>query len=150
MTQISVPSNKNSRRPRRHSTIPREDKSTHQKTLQEKKLASQFLINSAKNGFGKLIEDIEKNYMLGHNNYPNTVAQKYSMLVNFISHKRNLGVSMGEVFISDTGKPRTNKDEQYFSKVKCFKCNKMVQFERDCPKEKTIKKEKEKGRGKED
>jgi hypothetical protein len=50
---------------------------------QESYLASAFLLASDRTRYGKLLEDLENDYLQGRDNYPKTLTGAYNLLVNW-------------------------------------------------------------------
>eukprot|EP00978_Attheya_sp_CCMP212_P000824 scaffold1720_cov37-Attheya_sp.AAC.1 len=53
-------------------------------------LAVAFLLNSDRNRYGRLIEDLENSYLHGKDNYPKTVTSAYNILTNWKQDLRNM------------------------------------------------------------
>jgi len=93
-----------------------------------------LLVKADRERYGKLIEEIENDFLKGHDDYPKTPMEAYNLLVNYRNHvtvnKRNLSQSgLDQVaFITDGKKQETedvkplDKDFLKFSNIKCFKC----------------------------
>ena len=46
-------------------------------------LAVAFLLGSGRNPYGRLLEDLQKDYLQGYNKYPTTVTGAYGLLCNW-------------------------------------------------------------------
>jgi hypothetical protein len=53
------------------------------RALQEQYLTVAFLLRSDQNQYGKLIENLEKDYTQGQDKYPKTVTAAYGLLTNW-------------------------------------------------------------------
>lgn len=53
------------------------------KEAQGRILGVAFLLNADRNRFGKLVESLQNDYLQGQNNYPNTIAAAYNLLINW-------------------------------------------------------------------
>jgi hypothetical protein len=47
-----------------------------------------FLLGSDRARYGKLIEDLENDFLQGHNNYPTTITAGYNLLTNWKQENR--------------------------------------------------------------
>jgi hypothetical protein len=63
----------------------------------ERYLAVAFLLGSDRSRFGRLLENLENNFLQGQNNYPATVTAAYSLLTNWKQDPRNLMRPIGPV-----------------------------------------------------
>ena len=106
----------------------------------ERYLAAAFLLSADRTRYGKLIEDMENDYLQGRNNYPTTVTSAYHLITNWKQDPRNVMRSLGQggnVGVSfttttegtsnDSGVTLTNatKNGPGASKahITCHKCN---------------------------
>eukprot|EP00978_Attheya_sp_CCMP212_P038031 scaffold184587_cov28-Attheya_sp.AAC.1 len=53
-------------------------------------LAVAFIFNSDRNRFGRLLENLENDYLLGDDNYPKSLTSAYNLLTNFREDQRNM------------------------------------------------------------
>ena len=60
------------------------------KDAQDRYLAVAFLLGSDRSRYGKLIENLENEFLQGRNNYPKTVTSAYNLLINWKQDPRNL------------------------------------------------------------
>jgi hypothetical protein len=88
--------------------------------------------------YGKLIQEIENDFLKGNNDYPETPTKAYNLLVNYRNHitvnKRTANqsgldqvafVTEGKKFKGEGGKiqdKQLGKDFLKFPDIKCFKC----------------------------
>jgi hypothetical protein len=49
----------------------------------DKKIAYGLLVRADHKRYGKLIEEVEKSYLNGNNDYPNNSTEAYHLLVNY-------------------------------------------------------------------
>ena len=94
--------------------------------------ATAFLLGSDRTRYGKLIEDLENDYLQGSNNYPKTVIAAYNLLTNWkqdIRHGWHAPTADGVAFATD-GKKSTGKKPV---NVTCHKCGIKGHYATDCP-----------------
>jgi hypothetical protein len=60
-----------------------EQKKEAQERIHNKTIAYGTLVWLDRTRYGKLIEEIEKDYLKGHDNYPKTAMEVYNLLVNY-------------------------------------------------------------------
>jgi hypothetical protein len=62
--------------------------------IQNKKIAYGILVRADRTRYGKLIEEVENDFLKGHDNYPKTPTEAYNLLVNYRNYvtvnKRNV------------------------------------------------------------
>ena len=68
-----------------------------QAETRERYLATAFLLSADCTRNGKLIEDLENDYLQGRNNYPTTVTSAYHLITNWKQDPRNIMQSLGQV-----------------------------------------------------
>ena len=64
------------------TTMTIQQKTALEKEAQGMYLAIAFLLNSDRNKYGKLIEDLENSYLHGEDKYPKTVTSAYNIMMN--------------------------------------------------------------------
>ncbi len=100
----------------------------------EKKVAYGILVHADRGRYGKLIEEIENDYLMGNNNYPKTPTEAYNLLVNYKNYntnKRNIPGGLDQVaFVTEGKRLKTNKEHPH---IQCFKCKKYGHYKSDCP-----------------
>ncbi len=126
-------------------------------------LATAFMLGSDRGRYGKLLENLENEFLQGRNSYPRTVTSAFSLLVNYKQDPRNLvlsvgvsndGVSFANVDGTDDdedinsnnvvmnnvgakgGKIKRGKDK---SNVKCRRCGEMGHYPSECDNERLIR-----------
>jgi hypothetical protein len=52
-------------------------------------MAYGILVRADRSRYGKLIEEIENDYLKGNNDYPETPTEAYNLLVNYRSYNNN-------------------------------------------------------------
>jgi hypothetical protein len=77
--------------------MSKEERDDLQKDAQLRYLAVAFILGSDRPQFGRLIENIENDYLQGQNNYPTTVTAAYNLLTNWKQDPRNLMQAIGPV-----------------------------------------------------
>ena len=68
-----------------------------EKEAQNRYLAVAFMLGSDKARFGRLLENLENDYLQGQNNYPTSITAAYNLLPNWKQDPRNLIRTSGPV-----------------------------------------------------
>jgi hypothetical protein len=68
------------------------------------------MLGSDKARFGRLLENLENDYLQGHNNYPTSITAAYNLLTNWKQDPRNLICASGPV---NDGVSFTNVDGKH-------------------------------------
>jgi hypothetical protein len=103
--------------------------------VEQRSLAVAFILCADRLRFGKLIEDMENNYLQGNNKYPTTVSSAYHLLSNWKQDPRHgrREVGGGEIsFVNNgdkKGKARDKKD------VTCHRCKQKGHYANTCENE---------------
>jgi hypothetical protein len=100
----------------------------------EKKVAYGILIRVDRGRFGKLIEEMENDFLKGNDNYPKTPTEAYNLLVNYKNYnstKRTAVPGLDQVAFVTEGK-RMKTDSQH-PHIQCFKCKQYGHYKSDCP-----------------
>ena len=115
-------------------------------------LAVAFLLGSDRSRYGKLIENLENEYLQGMNNYPKTVDAAFSLLINWKQDPRNLmrglgatndGVSFANIDVDDEGvalstsggSRKQRKAPVDKTKITCRRCGQKGHYPSECDNE---------------
>jgi hypothetical protein len=105
--------------------------------VKDRYLATAFLLGAERSKYGKLVENLENDFLQGHDNYPKTLDHTYKLLANWKHDPRNLvrvigpgndGVSFNtdgtesEVSLANQGQRGNGGRDK--SQVTCHKCGK--------------------------
>ena len=108
--------------------------------IQDKTVACGILVRADRNCYRKLIEEIENDFLKGHDNYPKTPTEAYNLLVNYRNYvtvnKRNSGQLDQVAFVTNGKKQKRDEDIMSiikFPNIKCFKCGEFGHCKSDCP-----------------
>ena len=120
----------------------------HRAEARELYLAVSFLLGADRARYGKLIEDLENNFLQGQHLFPKTINDAYTLLANWKQDPRNAmrmggGGNEGVVFtnngeepenaetvLANVGKKKSGKSKEH---ITCFKCNKQGHYSNECP-----------------
>jgi hypothetical protein len=109
------------------------------KRIQDKTVTYGILVRADRSRFGKLVEEIENDFLKGNNDYPETPTDAYNLLVNYrsyINNKRTVGQGGLDhvAFLADGKRQKQEGGEsRYFPHIKCFNCNQFGHYKSDFP-----------------
>ncbi len=107
-------------------------------------LACAFLLEADRNRYGKLIEDLENDYIQGQDCYPKTVTAGYNLLVHWKQNPQNLmrvlgttggnGVAFANRGDEDATALTNVGGKRDKSGITCFNCNEKGHYSNKCTK----------------
>jgi hypothetical protein len=115
----------------------------------EQSMAVAFINKVDRTRYGKLLEDLQNNYLMGQNNYPTNLTEAYNLVVNWRQDPRNMvhygagpndGVVFahhtegdeeddGEVILANNGASNVKPNKNH---ITCFNCNKRGHYHTQC------------------
>ena len=104
--------------------------------VEQRSLAVAFILCSDRLRFGKLIEDMENNYLQGYNKYPTTVVAANHLLTNW-KHDARLGtrdVNGGEILFVNDGDKKASKAKTRME-ITCHRCKQKGHYANECDNE---------------
>lgn len=134
-----------------------------EKDAQQQYLSVAFILGSDRSRYGRLIENLENDFLQGQNSYPKTVTAAYNLITNWKQDIRNLmraigpivndGVNFANVAGEDghTMVQKGNGSNNLMKKtpppdkstITCYKCNTKGHYSNECPdEEQDLKKKK--------
>jgi Reverse transcriptase (RNA-dependent DNA polymerase)/Zinc knuckle len=125
------------------------EKAIVEKETLERYLAMSFILGADKLRYGRLIENLENDYLQGTDKFPETVTDAYNLLTNWKQDPRNMmrnigtmndGVSFanvdtndeGGVALANAGGKRRNGPPDV-ANITCFNCGKKGHYSSNCP-----------------
>ena len=98
--------------------------------------AMAFLLGSDRARYGRLIEDLENDYLQGRNNYPTTIAAAYNLLTKWKQENRygwRPPSADGVSFTTADGEPGKKPPRTGKSHITCHRCTKKGHYASECP-----------------
>lgn len=123
---------------------------------QDRYLAVAFILGSDRLRYGKLIENLENDYLQGRNSYPQNLTASYNLLINWKQDPRNLMRSVGVtndgvsftnidggdddgVSLNTNGGSRRRKGPPDKSKITCRRCGEKGHYPSECDNERLVR-----------
>jgi hypothetical protein len=128
-----------------------EEKATLPLKSQERYLAMAFMLSADRSRYGRLLEEMENEYLKGTDNWPTTVTGAYHLLTNYHQDPRNMmrmGAADGVAFANAgtetavtlaQGGVKKKAPAGDRSKITCFNCGGQGHMANDCPEKETNK-----------
>ena len=100
----------------------------------QRSLAMAFLLGSDRNRYSRLLEDLENDFLQGHNKYPKTVSETYNILTNW-KQERNSGwqESGDHVAFTNVDDKGGKVKREGKGHITCHRCEKKGHYASECP-----------------
>jgi hypothetical protein len=102
--------------------------------VRERFPATAFIFSADRLRFGKLIEDMENNFLQGNNKYPSTLASAHHLHASW-RHDARLGlkdVAGGEKSFVDYNNEKKGKERKNKAEVECHRCRQKGHYANKC------------------
>jgi hypothetical protein len=108
-----------------------------QKKAQEEYMAVALLLSADWKRYGKLIEELENDFLMGTNNYPQTQVETHNSMIHWKQDPKNLmrvlGTSNDGVAFANLGRSERENGSKDLSHIKCYNRQKMGHYSNKCP-----------------
>ena len=117
------------------------DKLKARTSAKEKALAIAFILSADRNRYGKMVEDMENNYLHNIDTFPESLIKSYTLMLHYKQDPRNsvkvVGtVSDGISFATTNDSKKDGKQAKDISHITCFHCNEKGHYASNCPNKK--------------
>ena len=99
----------------------------------DRSTAIAFLLGCDRSRYGRVIEDLENDYLQGHNHYPTTVADAYNLLANWKQERAGWRVPTADRVAFANIDRKETKIPCDKSHITCQRCDKKGHYASACP-----------------